>query len=105
MLPISVLGCVILVPLYDSENGIEKSYRNGKSLNPSLFMKLTMTNVDDPNVLWVPFFLLLLFVLYTCWVLNWHYYNFVVIRQYYMRTGKYYAVGTDYILSHSIYEW
>ena len=97
MLPISILGCVVLVPMYVAEDWIEKAGHHDKRLNPSLFMKLTMTNVDDPNVLWVTFFLVLLFVLYTCWVLNWHYYNFVVIRQYYMRTGRYDMAGTDYI--------
>jgi len=91
MLPIAILGCAILIPINVSQGGIEKKSQSGaiKDIgNPSEFMKLAMTNVDDPNVLWVHFFLTLLFVLYTCWILNWHYHNFVIIRQHYMKKGN-----------------
>lgn len=51
-------------------------------------MKLTLTNVrDGSHVMWVHCFFVFLFTGYACWLLKWHYHQYVIIRQHYMQQG------------------
>ncbi len=57
-----------------------------------------------PQVLWIHFFSLILFILYTCWILNWHYYQFVVIKQHYMIRGLY-SYRSEVRIIRALAEW
>ncbi|GAX72909.1 hypothetical protein CEUSTIGMA_g364.t1 [Chlamydomonas eustigma] len=88
MLPMAILGCCVLVPINTSSGYIDLSIQNSNNaINPSKFMRWTMTNVDSSNILWVHFFMVLIFTAYACWVLQWHYHQFVVIKHHYMIKG------------------
>ncbi len=54
MLPIAIVGCCVLVPISASGTYVVDATRDsgGESINPSAFMRMTMTNINDPNVLW-----------------------------------------------------
>ena len=66
---------------------LQSSAANNR-LNPSMFMKLTLTNVrDGSHVMWVHCVFVFLFTGYACWLLKWHYHQYVIIRQHYMQQG------------------
>eukprot|EP00798_Chlamydomonas_sp_ICE-L_P014460 gene14460-20472_t len=82
--PMMVLGLVVLIPIHMSGTYIDDSSQG----NPSSFMKATLTNVSKgDNVLWVHFVLIWLYLAYACWILKWHYHQFVIIRRIYMKKG------------------
>ena len=70
MLPIAAMGCIVLVPIHLSQSYVTESANNKDSINPSEFMRLTMTNISQPRIMWIHCVFVLLFVLYTCWVLK-----------------------------------
>ena len=53
MFPLALLGCCVLVPINAQSAYISRSVTasNGNSINPSSFMKLTMTNISDPDLM------------------------------------------------------
>ena len=88
MVPLSIFGARVLIPIHLSGDAVEKSGQTTKSINPTQFMKLTMTNVPEESpLLWVHCILTLGYTRYTCWLLGRHFHNFIVIRQRYMQRG------------------
>ena len=88
LFPLAFFGGLVLIPIHLSGNAVDTSGQTTKSINPTQFMKLTMTNVPEGSpLLWVHCFLTLGYVWYTCWLLNRHFHEFVIIRQKYMQKG------------------
>lgn len=91
LLPMALVGGIILIPLNAVGDAVSSASGQGQAgtLNPSKFMMLTTTNVNQRSAaLWVHFFCVLLFVGWAQWVLKWHYHQFVLIRQHYLRKGE-----------------
>ena len=90
VLPVALLGGVLLIPINLSGDAVEDSGKgDSKSINPTHFMRLTVTNLPSGSpLLWVHFLCVILYTLYSCWLLKWHYRQFVVIRQHYMQRGN-----------------
>ncbi|GAX72907.1 hypothetical protein CEUSTIGMA_g362.t1 [Chlamydomonas eustigma] len=96
LFPIAVVGGVLLIPVNLSGDVISSAGQQydsdttpNLSLNPTQFMRLTMTNIPSGSpLLWVHCICVHGYVIYCCWVLKWHYHQFVVIRQRYMQRGE-----------------
>ncbi|KAG1670529.1 hypothetical protein FOA52_015394 [Chlamydomonas sp. UWO 241] len=87
LVPICIVGGCVLIPLNVHGNGIVEGVEES-TLNPSKFMRLTMTNMGIASpVLWVHFFAVIGIIAWAMWLLTWHYHQYVVIRQHYMKKG------------------
>ena len=72
LLPIALVGGVVLIPINLSGDYVEKSGQGtSASINPTDFMRLTLTNVEAKSpLLWIHFLCVLAFVMYACWLLK-----------------------------------
>ncbi|KAI8469089.1 MAG: hypothetical protein J3K34DRAFT_514584 [Monoraphidium minutum] len=76
-LPIAILGCCLLMPLQISE-----AYENGDQT----FSRLTMANIDpDSDILWAHWLCVFIFLGWTMLLLEWHFREYVSLRQFYLR--------------------
>eukprot|EP00798_Chlamydomonas_sp_ICE-L_P013783 gene13783-19691_t len=79
--PMAILSMAVLLPVHLSGNYLVDA--SGAS-----FMKATLTNVEPGSpLLWIHFVFISGYLIYTCWLLKWHYQQFVIVRQHYMKKG------------------
>eukprot|EP00798_Chlamydomonas_sp_ICE-L_P013270 gene13270-19112_t len=66
--PISVLGMAVLLPIHYYGDYLPGTDRVGSE---SVFMRLTLTNIEPDNpIIWVHFCLIIVYLTYTCWLLK-----------------------------------
>ncbi|GBF99191.1 hypothetical protein Rsub_11636 [Raphidocelis subcapitata] len=81
LLPIALLGCCVLMPLQLSE-----AYERG---NTSTFTRLTMANIDPRSkIMWGHWTCVFVFLGWTLLLLEYHYRQYVSLRQFYLRSGN-----------------
>jgi hypothetical protein len=103
--PLALFGGLVLIPIHLSGDAVEKSGQTTKSINPTQFMKLTMTNVPEGSpLLWVHCLLTVVYVWYACWLLRRHFRQFVSIRQKYMQRGGV-GISTRSVIIRGVGSW
>ena len=94
--PIAVLSMAVLLPLHARSEYIDVSLADSTEVASSL-MRLTMSNTwpygdaraphGAPELLWVHFVFVVLYVAYFLWLLDSHYAWYVLLRQHYLTMG------------------
>ncbi|KAF5828952.1 late exocytosis, associated with Golgi transport-domain-containing protein [Dunaliella salina] len=83
--PIMILGIAILLPVHYTAGFMESDPTFG---NQAEFMRLTTTNVPShSHVLWLHFVMVWIYIFWGCWLLKWHYHQYVTIRQHWLKAG------------------
>jgi hypothetical protein len=81
--PLCVLSCSILLPVQSSQQFMAKSAANDRS-----FASITMANINSRSpVMWLHFFMAVVFIGYSFLLIEWHYRQYVALRQHYLHGG------------------
>jgi len=89
-LPITVLGCTMLLPTYMTQNYLDQQHSEGKVASPSTsFSRATMGNLPRGSPLfWIPFVYVYIVCFYATWLLRRFYIKYVKLRQKYVVQGE-----------------
>jgi hypothetical protein len=81
--PLCVLSCSVLLPVQSSQQFMAKSATNDRS-----FASITMANINSRSpVMWLHFLLAVVFIGYSFLLIEWHYRQYVALRQHYLHGG------------------